>query len=150
MAWTFSSERETVDFVPRTMFCYCHFDTDLIFSTILYKLQNVIKYTASNIESWLIKINLNAKLRKITQFYNECLQLGTSPKQWDTKLGVTHTHDVLSVNCWQVVFFDFFSHNAYVFIFAKTNALFNYIVNKTNQSFSLYPCPICDQSDLAI
>ena len=27
------------------------------------------------------------ELWKIAQLYYECLQLGTSPKQWDTKLG---------------------------------------------------------------
>ena len=29
------------------------------------------------------------------QLYHECVQLGTSPKQLDTKLGDTHKHDVL-------------------------------------------------------
>ena len=45
----------------------------------------------------------------IAQFYYECLQVGTSPKQWDTKLDVTHKHDVLSVYWWHVIFFDLFS-----------------------------------------
>ena len=36
---------------PRTLFCYCHFDTDFISSTNLYRYQNVLKGIASNIES---------------------------------------------------------------------------------------------------
>ena len=59
--------------------------------------------------------------------YYECLQLETSPKKWDTKLSVTHKNDVLSVYCWHVIYFDLFFHNADVWIFAKTTALFNYI-----------------------
>ena len=38
-------------------------------------------------------------LLKIDQLYYECLQLGTSPKKRDIKLGVTHKQDVLSVYC---------------------------------------------------
>ena len=37
------------------------------------------------------------ELWKINQLYYECLQLRISPKTM--KLGVTHTHDVLSVYC---------------------------------------------------
>ena len=36
-------------------------------------------------------------LWKIAQLYYECLQLESSPKKWDTKLGGTHKQDVLSV-----------------------------------------------------
>ena len=45
----------------------------------------------------------------MAQFYDECLKLQTSLKQWNTKLGVTHKPDVLlSVYCWHVIFFDLF------------------------------------------
>ena len=42
-------------------------------------------YIASNIESWP-KYNLSTESWKIAGFYDECLQLGTSPRQLDTKL----------------------------------------------------------------
>ena len=32
----------------RTLFCYCHFDTDFIFSTNSYRSHNDLKYIASN------------------------------------------------------------------------------------------------------
>ena len=44
------------------------------------------------------------------------------------ELGVTNKHDILSVYCWHIIFFDlFFFHNADVCRFEKTTALFNYI-----------------------
>ena len=42
-------------------------------------------YILSNIESWP-ENNLNTSRWKIAQFYDECLQFGTSEKQWGTKL----------------------------------------------------------------
>ena len=92
-----------------------------------FALNYVLKYIASNIES-LTKINLNYYIiMDDHQLYYECLQLGTSSKKWDTKLGVTHKHDAFSVYCWHFIFFDLFFHDADVCIFAKTTALFSYI-----------------------
>ena len=63
--------------------------------------------------------------------YYECLQLETSPKKWDTKLGVTNKHDILSVYCY-----------ADVCIFAKTAALFNYIFILDKSIVLQCPCVI--------
>ena len=46
LAWTFSPETETCYFVPRTVICYRHFDTDFIFSTKLcFKIYTSIKHS---------------------------------------------------------------------------------------------------------
>ena len=36
---------------------------------------------------------------EVAQFYDECLELATSPAQRETKLDVTHKYDVLCVYC---------------------------------------------------
>ena len=49
---------------------------------------------------------------KIAQFYDECLQVGTSPKQSDTNLGVTYKHDVLLFTVDMLFSLISFFHNA--------------------------------------
>ena len=78
-------------------------------------------------------------LWRISQFNYECLQVGTSQKQWDTKLSVTHKHDVLSVYCWYVIFFEFFFITLmFVYLQKLLHCLIIYSY-KTNPSF--LPCP---------
>ena len=48
----FHQKRKQVISFPRTLFCSCLFTTDFIFSTNLWKYQNVLKCIPLNIESW--------------------------------------------------------------------------------------------------
>ena len=48
----FHLKRKQVILFPRTLFCSCLFTTDFIFSTNLWKYQNVLKCIPLNIESW--------------------------------------------------------------------------------------------------
>ena len=117
-----------------TLIFYRHFDTEIIFNTELcFKIYSIKHWKLSSNKFKCLYI-----LWKIAQLYYEC-SLGTSPKKWDTKLGVTHTHDVLSVYCWHIIFFDLFFHNTDVCIFATSTALFHYVHSyKTNPLF--LPC----------
>ena len=75
---------------------------------------------------------------------------GTSLKKWDTKLGVAHKHDVLSVYCWHVIFFDlFFIKLMFVYLQILLQYFILYI---TSRQISCFHCvdEICNQSDLAI
>ena len=71
------------------------------------------------------------------QFYYECLQVVTSPKQWDTKLGVTHKHDVLSVYCCYFLW-SFSITLMFVYLHKLLHCLIIHAY-KTNTSF--LPCP---------
>ena len=75
----------------------------------------------------------------------ECLQVETSPKQWDTK-------QVLPINMTYLTcyFLWSFFHNTYVCIFAKTTALFNYKFIQEKSIVFTVSMKFCDQSDLAI
>ena len=50
------------------------------------------------------------------------------------KLGGTHKHDILSVYCWDVIFFDLFIHNVYLQKVLHCLIIYSY---KTNSSFLL-------------
>ena len=120
---------------PGTLISYRHFDTDFNFSTKLcfgiYRIKDR-------------KLNLN-KYKCLDDYMDDCsiiLWMFTnwnSPKKWDTKLSVTHKHDVLSVYCWRVIFFDLlFITLISVYLQTLLHWLIIYSY-KTNPSF--LPCP---------
>ena len=115
----------------RILICYRHCDTDFIFSTKLC-------FKIYSIKHWNWNWNKCKCLYNYWRYY-ERLQLRTSPKKWDTKLGVTHNHDVLSVYCWHVIFLDiFFITLMFVYLQKLLHFLIIYLY-KTNPSF--LPCP---------
>ena len=102
----------------------CTLILDFIFSTYLYRYQNVLKCILSNIENWP-KNNLNAKFWKIAQFYDECLQLETKVRKMRYKnrcYSINLTYILFTVD----VLFSLISfHHFDVCIFVWHIALFN-------------------------
>ena len=136
MAWTFSSETETGDFVPPYTVLLLSFRHGFHFSTNLYRYQNVLRYIHwLKVDLKTIWIPIYGKLLNSTMnVYNLELVRNNEIRNY-----VTHKQDVLSVYCLHVILFDiFFITLMFVYLQKLLNCLIIYSY-KTNPSFS--PCP---------
>ena len=121
MAWTFSSETETCDFVPPYTVLLLSFRHGFHFRINLYRYQNVLRFIYS-FKLWkLTKNNLNTNYGRLL---NSTMNVYNLELVRNTMLLINKTYFLFTV---YMLFYLTFFHNADLCIFAKTTELFNYI-----------------------